>query len=86
MTQTIPWPTGGNITLTYTGQGNGTIVVTSDDNPTDVARSKTITVETSNNAISRQVTISQSAGPNFKLQTGDVYKTRDNNYYNVKVV
>lgn len=85
MTQTIPWSTGGNITLTYTGQGNGTIVVTSDDNPTDVARSKTITVETSNNAISRQVTISQSAGPNFKLQTGDRMKLANGEYFNVKV-
>ena len=32
----IPWNDGpGNIVLTYTGQGNGQVVVTSDTNWTD---------------------------------------------------
>lgn len=32
-TKTIAWSSGtGNITLTYGGQGNGTITVQSDDN------------------------------------------------------
>lgn len=83
-TKTIAWPTGGNITLSYDGQGNGTIVVTSDDNPTDAARSKTITVTTSVGSVSRQVTINQGAGPNFRLKDGKAFIPKGSDFFNVK--
>lgn len=63
-TKVIAWDTGtGNITLTYTGQGNGTIIVHSDANNLGSARSKVITVETVGGAITRGFTISQAACP-----------------------
>ena len=83
-TKTIAWPTGGNITLSYDGQGNGTIVVTSDENPTDAARSKTITVTTSVGSVSRQVTINQGAGPNFRLKDGKAFIPKGSDFFNVK--
>lgn len=56
----IPWTTGsGNITLTYTGQGNGTITVWSSDNYLTENRSQIITV--SGGGITRQVTVTQEA-------------------------
>lgn len=46
-TKTIAWDKGdGNITITYDGSGNGTIVVTSSDNNLFEERSKVITVST----------------------------------------
>lgn len=62
-TKTIAWTTGtGNITLTYTGQGDGTILVSSDDN-TGAARSQTITIQTTAGTpvVTRTVTINQAA-------------------------
>ena len=59
-TTQIPWTTGGgNITLTYTGQGNGTITVRSSDNYLTENRSQIITV--SGGGITRQVTVTQEA-------------------------
>jgi len=83
-TKTIAWSTGGNITLTYTGQGNGTIVVTSDDNPTDAARSKTITVATTIGSASQTVTINQAAGPNFRDADGKAFIPVGSDYFNVQ--
>lgn len=62
-TKTIAWTTGtGNITLTYTGQGDGTILVSSDDN-TGAARSQTITIQTTTGTpvVTRNITINQAA-------------------------
>lgn len=62
-TKTIAWTTGtGNITLTYTGQGDGTITVSSDDN-TGAARSQTIVIETTAGTpvVTKNVTINQAA-------------------------
>ena len=84
-TTTKAWPTGGNVTLTYGGQGNGTIVVESDDNPTDVARSMQIVVETSRGGtVSRTVTVTQAAGPNFRTSDGKRVKLSNGLYFNVK--
>lgn len=59
-TKSIAWTTGtGNITLTYTGQGNDTVTVASDPNPLYYERSQTLTFKTTDNAISRQVTVTQ---------------------------
>lgn len=64
-TKTILWGNGyGSIFLDYTGQGNGTIAVTSDGNNLYTSRSKTITV--SGGGTSRQVSIVQSACPRSK--------------------
>ena len=80
----IPWTTGsGNITLTFTGQCNGTIVVTSDDNNLDEERSQVLTV--SGGGISRQVTVTQGAAPNFRMSDGKYLRLSDGKYLNVRV-
>ena len=58
--KSIAWDTGtGNITLTYDGQGDGSIVVTSDPNNLSVPRSMTVNVKAGD--ITRQVTVNQAA-------------------------
>lgn len=83
----IPWNTGGgNITLTFTGQGNGTIVVTSDDNSLNIERSQVLTI--SGGGLSRQVTVIQSAKPatpNFITADGKYVKLSDGKYFNVQI-
>lgn len=57
MTQTIPWTTGdGSLTLTYPGQGDGSIVCESVVNE-GVDRSLTLTVS---NSYSQSVTVTVS--------------------------
>ena len=59
-TKTIAWNTGsGSITLTYTGQGDDTVLVSSSENDIYEDREQVITVKTTDNAISRQVTVRQ---------------------------
>ena len=67
----IAWNTGsGNITLTYQGQGNGTINVSSDENNLGSARSQTITVKTTEGGlVTKNLTINQAACP---FPVGDV--------------
>ena len=61
-TLTKAWVTGtGSVTLTYTGQGNETVTITSDPNNLFQSRSMTVTVKTTDNAISHTVTITQAA-------------------------
>ena len=61
-TLTKAWGTGtGSVTLTYTGQGNETVTITSDPNNLFQSRSMTVTVKTTDNAISHTVTITQAA-------------------------
>lgn len=83
MTTVIPWTTGnGNITLTYTGQGNGSITVETDINELDSARQQVVSVKAG--SITRQVTINQTACPvNFKTADGYFIKTADNYYFSV---
>lgn len=85
-TVTIPWTSGsGNITLNYTGQGDGTIVVTSSDNDLDVARSQTITIKTTaGGVVTRTATINQAAGPNFRLSDGKAFVPSGSDYFNVQ--
>lgn len=55
-TISIPWSDGnGNIILTYTGQGNGTITVTTDANNIDYERRQTIHVYITDGAIREDV-------------------------------
>lgn len=64
MQKQIAWNRGsGNITLTYQGEGDGAIAVSSDENNLGSARSQTITVQTTNGAVSKNVTIRQAACP-----------------------
>lgn len=86
-TKVKPWPTGGNVTLTYGGQGNGPIVVESDDNPTDEARSMVVTIETTRGTPvqTRTFTVTQAAGPNFRLYGGDILRLADGNYLSVAI-
>lgn len=57
----IPWNDGpGNIVLTYTGQGNGTVTVTSDTDNLGHDRRQTITFVVTDNAIKEYVVTSNS--------------------------
>ena len=86
-TKSIAWNTGtGNITLAYNGQGDGAIYVQSDINDLDVSRSQQVTVETTKGGTKRQVlTITQAAGPNFRLYGGDILRLADGNYLSVAI-
>lgn len=84
MTKQIPWNTGdGDITLTYNGQGNDSVSVDSDINDDENSREQVLTI--SGSGIARQVTIRQQACPvNFRTSEGDIIKTADGEYFNVK--
>lgn len=86
-TKSIAWTTGtGNITLSYTGQGNDTVLVQSDPNDVYENRSQTVTFSTTaGSAISRQVTVTQGMKhPNFMTADGYWWLGADNKYFNVK--
>lgn len=62
-TLTIPWNDGnGNIILTYTGQGDGTVTVQSDTDNLGEDREQVITLKTADGTKSVQVTIQQATG------------------------
>ena len=62
-TLTIPWNDGnGNIILTYTGQGDGTVTVQSDTDNLGVDREQVITLKTADGTRAVQVTIQQATG------------------------
>jgi hypothetical protein len=85
MQKNVAWNSGGgNVTLTYTGQGNDTVAVGSDSiNESPSARSKILTV--TDGTITRQVTVTQAACPlNFKTADGKFIRTADNKYFNVQ--
>lgn len=72
-TKQIAWNTGsGNITLTYTGQGNGSITVQSDDNNLGSARSQVVSIQTTNGAVTKNLTVNQAACP-FPVNTVKSY-------------
>lgn len=60
-TKSIAWQAGnGNITLSYTGQGDDTVVVTSDENNLYYDRSQTLTFSTTvGGSVTRQATVVQ---------------------------
>lgn len=63
-TKTIAWATGtGSFTISYSGSGNGTAVITSSDNNLYQARSQQITFQTTEGSpqITKTVTITQAA-------------------------
>lgn len=62
-TLTIPWNDGnGNIILTYTGQGDGTVTVQSDTDNLGADREQVITLKTADGTRAVQVTIQQATG------------------------
>ena len=86
-TKSIAWNTGtGNITLTYTGQGNDTVLVQSDPNNLYQDRSQVITFSTTAGAaISRQVTINQGMKePNLVTKDGHWIVTKNDKYVIIK--
>lgn len=86
-TKNIAWNTGtGSITLTYSGQGDDTVVVSSSANNLYQDRSQTVTFSTTDgSSISRQVTVTQKAKePNFKTSEGYWFVTYDDKYFTVQ--
>lgn len=85
-TKNIAWNTGsGNIILDYTGVKDDTVTVSSSENNLYEARSQTLTFKTTDNQISRQVTVTQGMRePNFKTADGYWLLTADNKYFNVQ--
>lgn len=83
-TITKTWNTGtGSLSITYSGQGNGTIVVESDMNTLDVSRSMIISVSTG--SITRNVTVNQSACPvNFRVKDGGLMQTSNGGWFAVQ--
>ena len=77
MTITIPWNDGpGNIVLTYTGQGNDTVVVTSDTDCIDHARQQRVTFVVADGAIRHDV--STASGHQIRTADGNTIASLDN--------
>lgn len=73
----IPWNDGpGNIVLTYTGQGNGSVVVTSDTDNLGHDRQQIVTFVVQNGAIRH--TISTGSGHRLKTSDGHYLRSLDN--------
>lgn len=73
VTKTIAWNNSSeNITLTYTGQGDGSVSVTSDTNDSYDAREQYITIETNSGSpqVTRQVLVKQKGKT---IPAGTVY-------------
>jgi hypothetical protein len=59
-TLTIPWAYGnGNIIITYTGEGDGVVIIQSDTDNDGYERSQQITLRTADSSVSQTVTIIQ---------------------------
>lgn len=63
MEKVIPWIIGGgNLHLTFTGEGNGEIQVSSDtENLTGEERSQSITIKTTDNKVVKELIVRQSS-------------------------
>ena len=81
-TKSIAWNSGsGNITVTYSGSRDDTISVSSSENDIYEDREQVITVKTTDNAISRQVTVRQGmrepnlidSDGNWLIDSNDTY-------------
>lgn len=81
-TKSIAWQTGtGNITLSYTGQGDDTVLVSSDPNNLYESRSQRLTFTSLDNTLSQSVTVTQPMRePNFKTSQGQWFVTYDDKY------
>lgn len=81
-TKSIAWQNGsGNITVTYSGSRDDTVSVSSSENDIYEDREQVITVKTTDNAISRQVTVRQGmrepnlidSDGNWLIDSNDTY-------------
>lgn len=71
---TIPWNDGpGNIVLTYTGQGNGTVVVTSDTDCIDHDRQQRVTFVVGDGAIRNEV--ATGSGHYIRTASGNIIQS-----------
>ena len=77
-TLSIPWNDGpGNIVLTYTGEGNDQVVVTSDaDNLEGHERSQVVTIVVQDGAIRNDV--GTASGHLIRTASGNTIRTLDN--------
>lgn len=85
-TKSIAWQNGsGNITVTYSGSRDDTVSVSSSENDIYEDREQVITVTTTDNAISRQVTVRQGMKePNLITKDGHWIVTKNDKYVIVK--
>lgn len=85
-TKSIAWQTGtGNITLSYTGQGDDTVLVSSDANNLYESRSQTLTFASLDNTLTQSVTVSQGMKePNLVTKDGHWIVTKNDKYVIVK--
>jgi len=81
-TKSIAWNSGsGNITVTFTGSRDDIVSVSSSENDIYEDREQVITVKTTDNAISRQVTVRQGmrepnlidSDGNWLIDSNDTY-------------
>jgi len=73
----IPWNDGpGNIVLTYTGQGNGTVTVTSDTDNLGFDRQQIVTFFVTDGAIHN--IIETSSGNQIRTSDGNILRSLDN--------
>lgn len=81
-TKTKSWTSGtGSVTIQYEGQGDGSIIITSDANSLYEARSMQITVETTDGSgIQRAATINQAA--KLRIDISAAVVTASNQTYN----
>ena len=76
-TLSIPWHDGpGNIVLTYTGQGNGQVTVTSDTDNLGHDRRQQITFVVQNGIIRHDV--ETASGNMIRTASGNTVRTMDN--------
>lgn len=75
----IPWNDGnGNIILTYTGQGGGTVTVESDTDNLGIERRQVLTLRTTGpNPVTAQVTVVQPSGMQYLRAQGVQLRTAD---------
>jgi hypothetical protein len=77
MTITIPWNDGnGNIILTYSGQGDGTVTVTSDTDCIYHDRQQRVTFVVQDGAIRNDV--GTASGHYIRTASGNTIRTLDN--------
>lgn len=79
MTTRIPWNDGnGNIVLTFTGHGNGTVTVESDTDNRGIERQQVLTLRTTgSNPVSVQVLVVQLSGQQYLTAQGIQLRTVD---------
>lgn len=84
MTRDIPWTSGdGHLTLSYTGEGNATVSVTSVRNE-GLDREQTLRVSATRGAASAGVTVRQQGMREpYADPDGDIYVCADGEIYGV---